>query len=50
MFSHGSISVQLHDSTAVVIHFLQENDYIVKKKKQLGIKKIPALQNTPTFH
>ena len=48
MFSHGSISVQLYDSTAVVTHFLQENDYIVKKNNQN--KKIPALQNTLTFH
>ena len=39
MFSHGSISVQLHDSTAVVIHFLQEIDYIVKKIKTIGDKK-----------
>ena len=51
MFSHGS-SLQLNNSTAVVTHFLEENDYIVKKIKTIEIsdKKIPALQNTPTFH
>ena len=52
MFSHGS-SLQLNNSTAVVTHFLEENDYIVKKiikTIEISDKKIPALQNTPTFH
>ena len=35
MFFSWQHSVQLHNSTAVVTHFLQENDYIVKKSKQL---------------